>query len=102
MQTGLYIDITAPSVHRDGEGKQIVFKAKDGHAHLGEHVTPLQRSAFEGIEVDVPTAPEKLLAQEYSESALTARVFREYEFDRSLQWIAIRSTTQHEEPAMGT
>ena len=89
-------------MHRDREGKQIVFKAKDGHAHLGEHVTPLQRSAFEGIEVDVPTTPEKLLAQEYSESALTARVFREYEFDRSLQWIAIRSATQHEEPAMGT
>ena len=42
-------------MHRDGEGKQIVFKAKDGHAHLGEHVTPLQRSVFEGIEVDVPT-----------------------------------------------
>jgi len=73
-----------------------VFKAKDGHADLGEHVTPLQRSAFEGIEVDVP---EKLLAQEYSESALTAR---EYEFDRFQQWIAIRSTTQHEEPTMGT
>jgi hypothetical protein len=89
-------------VHRDKEGKQIVLKAKDGHAHLGGHVTPLQRSAFEGIEVDVPTAPEKLLAQEYSESALTVRVFREYEFDRSQQWIAIRSATQHEKPVMGT
>lgn len=79
-----------------------MFKAKDGHAHLGEHVTPLQRSAFEGIEMDVPTVPEKLLAQEYSESALTTRVFREYQFDRSQQWIAIRSTTQREEPTMST
>jgi hypothetical protein len=87
-------------VHRDGEGKQIVFKAKDEHAHLEEHATPLQRSAFERIEVDVPTAPEKLLAQEYSEGALMARVFREYGFGGSQQWIAIRSTTQYEEPAM--
>jgi hypothetical protein len=48
VQPVLYIDITALSMHRDGGGKQIVFRAKDEHAYHGEHVTPLQRSAFVG------------------------------------------------------
>jgi hypothetical protein len=48
VQPVLYIDIMALSMHRDGGWKQIVFRAKDGHAYHGEHVTPLQRSAFVG------------------------------------------------------
>jgi hypothetical protein len=44
--------------------------------YLGEHVTPVQRSAFVELEVYVPAATETVLAQEYTESTLTAKVFR--------------------------
>src|SRR5205085_2841069 len=73
MQTVLYIDITALSVHGDGEGKQILFRAKDARMYLREHVTPLQRSAFVELEVYIPAATEMVLTQEYTESTLTAK-----------------------------
>ena len=83
MQPVLYIDITALSMHRDEGGKQIMFGAKNGHAYHREHVTPLQRSAFVGLHVHVhvhaPVGTERMLPQEYAESALTVKVFRRYE-----------------------
>lgn len=56
-----------------------MFEAKDRHAYQGG-MSPLHRLAFVGLEVYVPAGTERVLQQEYAESALAVKVFRGYEF----------------------
>lgn len=77
MQTGLFADITAvESMQSRGKRKLQLLKANDGHKYLEKHVLPLNKSMFEGFEVYIPHAAEVVLAQEYSNAALSSKVFR--------------------------
>jgi hypothetical protein len=76
MQLARYIDITAIEMR---EGSKLCSGRKIDMRIIGG-MSPLQRSAFVGLEVYVPAGTERMLPQEYAESALMVKVFRGYEF----------------------
>jgi hypothetical protein len=75
-----------------------VFRAKDGHAYHGEHVTPPQRSAFVGLQVYVAVETERVLPQEYAESAVTCITLCLTLKARLTKWEARSLSPQHHLP----
>jgi len=70
IRNGLYIDITGLS-ETQPETYPGVWACKNYHHYLTKDLYPLRDSAFEGMPAKIPYAYDKILVEEYAETALT-------------------------------
>lgn len=74
-KTGLYIDITGLSAL--DPSKANVWECKNFHVYMSHQLWPLHRTVFEGVPAWVPFDTEKILVEEYTDSAISATHYAE-------------------------
>lgn len=77
VRNGLYIDITGLS-EAQPFAKPGIWSCKNYHNYLVEELYPMRTTMFEGVEAKVPYAYDKILTEEYSQSALISTQFNGY------------------------
>jgi hypothetical protein len=77
IRNGLYIDITGLSETRP-ENQPGVWSCKNYHRYHTTELYPMRETMFEGVLARVPYAYDKILTDEYSESALVNTDYNEY------------------------
>jgi len=70
VRNGLYIDITGLS-ETEPDKYPGVWVCKNYHHYLIKDLYPLRESTFEGMPAKIPYAYDKILVEEYTETALT-------------------------------
>ena len=74
MHTGLYVDITGLSETSPDVSPGFV-SCKNNHRYKVSDLFPLRETAYEGIIAKVPFGYDKILIEEYNESALVTTTF---------------------------
>jgi phosphorylcholine metabolism protein LicD len=69
VRNGLYIDVTGLS--ETDQKYPGVWACKNYHHYLTKDLYPLRESTFEGMPAKIPYAYDKILVEEYAETALT-------------------------------
>ncbi|KAF1844941.1 uncharacterized protein K460DRAFT_365876 [Cucurbitaria berberidis CBS 394.84] len=97
VRNGLYIDITGLSeVYPDTEPG--VWSCKNYHLYKTTDLYPMRETMFEGVMAKVPYDYDKILVDEYSQSALVSTEFHGHGWDSKLkEWVKTQETIQREE-----
>jgi hypothetical protein len=77
VRNGLYIDITGLSETRPGTHPG-VWNCKNFHEYKTTELYPMRETMFEGVLAKVPYAYDKILTDEYHESALVNTNYNGY------------------------
>lgn len=81
VSNGLFLDITGLAAN-DPRNTDII-ECKNEHRYNSSDIFPLRESVFEGVSAKVPYAYAHVLAEEYSNQALTQTNFHDHAFDTS-------------------
>ncbi|KAF2462382.1 LicD family-domain-containing protein [Lineolata rhizophorae] len=98
VSNGLYIDITGLSdVELERPG---ILSCKNNHHYRVDELYPLRLSSYEGVQMLVPYAYESILADEYTDKALTETHFEGHNWDADIkEWIQNPEEIQDSEEA---
>jgi hypothetical protein len=77
VRNGLYIDITGLSETRPGTHPN-VWSCKNYHEYKTKELYPMRETMFEGVLAKVPYAYDKILTDEYQQSALVNTNYNGY------------------------
>jgi len=79
VSNGMFLDITGLAAN-DPDNTDII-ECKNEHRYNSSDIFPLRESLFEGVSAKVPYAYAHVLAEEYSNLALTQTNFHDHNFD---------------------
>lgn len=97
LRNGLFIDITGlAETHPDKQPG--VWSCKNYHRYRTDELYPLRETMFEGAVAKVPYSYDKILTDEYMESALVNTQFNGHEWNPNAKvWEKTQETIRKEE-----
>jgi flagellar biosynthesis GTPase FlhF len=97
LRNGLFIDITGlAETHLDNQPG--VWSCKNYHRYRTDELYPLRETMFEGAVAKVPYSYDKILTDEYRESALVNTQFNGHEWNPNAKvWEKTQETIRKEE-----
>lgn len=97
VRNGLFIDITGLSeTHPDT--KPGIWSCKNYHRYRTDELYPMRETMFEGVMAKVPYSYDKILTDEYKESALVNTQFNGHEWNPNAKvWEKTEETLKMEE-----
>lgn len=99
IRNGLFIDITGLSeTHPDKQPG--IWSCKNYHRYRTDEIYPLRETMFEGVMAKVPYSYDKILTDEYQETALVNTQFNGHEWNPNAKiWEKTEETMRQEEEA---
>jgi hypothetical protein len=97
IRNGLFIDITGLSeTHPDSQPG--IWSCKNYHHYRTDEIYPLRETMFEGVMARVPYSYDKILTDEYKETALVNTQFNGHEWNPNAKvWEKTEETLRKEE-----
>ncbi|KAJ4310465.1 mannosyltransferase [Neodidymelliopsis sp. IMI 364377] len=97
IRNGLFIDITGLS-EIEPDKQPGIWSCKNYHRYRTDELYPMRETMFEGVMAKVPYSYDKILTDEYKESALVNTQFNGHEWNPNAKiWEKTEDTLKHEE-----